>query len=346
MIGDRCDQCREGTFGLSYENPSGCKECFCSGQSSRCRSATLYQQLLAIDFITNEAIITDEEGQRLDTENLDRDIPNNRYTYSHPSYTNKYWSLHGSVQGNHLNAYGGKLNYTLSSESTGNYQAGSDVVIIGNGIRLIWSRAEEDSYLDDYTVRLDESEQWQRVYLGRLSPATRNDIMSALSNVEYLLIRATPKIPTLRSTLSDITMEAAVEFAQPGAERSVDIEVCQCPAGYTGKSCESCAPLHYRTENGQCRACPCQEENTQSCLLDTNGYVECRCKPRFTGDRCQDIGKYRMLRVNHLSHLQRYRYAIYDCGAPYTYTHIYSYPLPKLSRLFCRMSASPYYDPL
>lgn len=291
VVGTYCDQCRDGTYGLSSDSISGCKECFCSGQTSRCRSASLYRQLIAVDFISNQALITDDEGQLMDTHNLQVDIPNNKYTYSYKSYTPKYWSLRGNVQGNQLNAYGGLLNYTLTTESSGGYQPGSDVVIIGNGIRLIWTRPAEESYLDDYSVRLDENGQWQRAHLGRLAPATRNDILSVLTNVEHLLIRATPKVPTDSSSISDVTLEVAVEIGQPGAERSIDIEVCQCPAGYTGNSCETCAPLHYRTENGQCIACPCQEENTQSCLLGISGYVECQCKPHFTGDRCQDIGE-------------------------------------------------------
>ncbi|XP_070067065.1 basement membrane-specific heparan sulfate proteoglycan core protein isoform X29 [Drosophila virilis] len=297
VVGSRCDQCREGTFGLSPLHPDGCKECYCSGQATQCRSASVYRQLIAVDFISNKALITDEYGQQMemDDTNLSKDIPNNKYTYTYQSYSPKYWSLRGNVQGNQLQAYGGLLNYTLVTESFGNYEPGNDVVLIGNGIRLVWSRPAAESHLDEYSVRLSEEEQWQRLDSGSAVPATRSDIMSVLTNLEHLLIRATPKIPTTRTSISDVTWELSVELAQPGAEQAIDIELCQCPAAYTGNSCENCAPLHYREESGQCRACPCQEDNTESCYLGSSGYVECQCKARFTGDRCQDFDTSRII---------------------------------------------------
>ncbi|KAM8721215.1 hypothetical protein ACLKA7_007133 [Drosophila subpalustris] len=289
VIGSRCDQCRDGTFGLSPYHMDGCKECFCSGHATQCQSASLFRELIAVDFISNKALITDENGLEMDRENLNVDIPNNMYTYSYQSYSTKYWSLRGNVQGNQLHAYGGRLNYTLVTKSYGMYQPGNDVVIIGNGIRLIWSRPAELSDLDEYSVTLSEDDQWQRMDRGRTMPATRSDVMSVLTNVEHLLIRATPKIPTAETSIRDVTLELAVELAQPGAEHAVDIEVCQCPAGYTGNSCESCAPLYYHDANGECSACPCHRENSQGCYLGNSGNVECQCKPRFTGERCMEI---------------------------------------------------------
>ncbi|XP_030079844.1 basement membrane-specific heparan sulfate proteoglycan core protein isoform X5 [Drosophila hydei] len=291
VVGARCDQCRPNTFGLSPTNPDGCKDCFCSGHSSQCRSAVAYRQLIAIDFISNKALITDEYGQQMemDDTNLKVDIPNNMYTYSYPSYSIKYWSLRGNVQGNQLHAYGGHLKYTLDAESFGDFLPGNDVVLIGNGVRLVWSRPPKDAQLNEYSVRLSEEEQWLRLDSGSAVPASRHDIMSVLVNIEHLLIRATPKIPTKRTSISDVTWELSLDTNQPGAELVTDIELCQCPAGYTGNSCENCALLNYREENGQCRSCPCQEENTQSCYLGGSGYVECKCKPNFKGDRCQDF---------------------------------------------------------
>lgn len=39
MEGDRCDQCRLGTFHLDPTNPKGCTKCFCFGATDRCRSS-------------------------------------------------------------------------------------------------------------------------------------------------------------------------------------------------------------------------------------------------------------------------------------------------------------------
>lgn len=40
-IGKRCDQCKEGTFGLHSDNTEGCTSCFCFGRSTQCSEASL-----------------------------------------------------------------------------------------------------------------------------------------------------------------------------------------------------------------------------------------------------------------------------------------------------------------
>ncbi|XP_017851563.1 basement membrane-specific heparan sulfate proteoglycan core protein isoform X4 [Drosophila busckii] len=288
VVGDLCDKCRAGTFGMSHDNANGCKDCYCSGVSNQCSSASLYRQLIPVDFIDSKPLITDEDGVEMD-KSTEFDIINNMYIYAYPSYSIKYWSLRGKVLGNKLNSYGGELQYTLLVESNGQFQPGSDVILIGNGIRLIWSRPSEDSHLNDYRVRLHETDQWRRKDRGSIEMATRNDFMTVLANLEHILIRANPKIPTERSSIANVILESSIDVQAPGSRHAVDIEVCKCPAGYTGNSCETCAPMHYRDENGHCRSCPCVEENSHRCFLGSNGYVECQCKSRYTGDRCQDI---------------------------------------------------------
>ncbi|XP_015042344.2 basement membrane-specific heparan sulfate proteoglycan core protein isoform X29 [Drosophila pseudoobscura] len=287
--GDRCDQCRPGTYGLSAANPDGCKECYCSGQSTQCRSAPLYRQLIPVDFFKNPPLLTDETGEIQDENNLDFDVATNMYTYSHPSYLPKYWSLRGSVLGNQLHSYGGELQYKLRVESYGRYEPGQDVILIGNGLTLIWSLNQE-SPDGLHRVRLNEDGQWQRKDRGRTVPATRSDFMTVLSDLEHILIRATPKVPTTRTSIGDVILESAVTYASPGhGQAATDIELCQCPAGYTGNSCESCAPLHYRDADGACRLCPCDADNSDGCRLGSNGYPECQCKPRFKGELCREI---------------------------------------------------------
>jgi len=140
-------------------------------------------------------------------------------------------------------------------------------------------------------LRLHEDEQWTTQERGSARPATRSDFMTVLSNLEHILILATPKIPTERTSISNVILESAVTTRTPGATHASDIELCQCPPGYTGNSCESCAPLYYRDNNGACSPCPCEASNTESCGLVSGGFVECRCRPRWRGDRCREIGE-------------------------------------------------------
>ncbi|KAH8235981.1 hypothetical protein KR032_011790, partial [Drosophila birchii] len=294
VIGDQCNQCRPGTYGLSERNPDGCKECYCSGLASQCSSAELYRQLIPVDFIQTPPLLTDANGDIEGdvSQDLRHDVGNNRYTYSHITYLPKYWSLRGSVLGNQLLAYGGLLEYRLVVESYGTYQPGYDVILSGNGLKLIWSRSDGNAEAEYYSVRLHEDENWQRKDFSSARPATRSDFMSVLSNLEAILIRATPKVPTESTSIKDVTLETAVSVAMPGATHAADIEVCQCPPSYTGNSCEVCAALHYRDATGVCRQCPCESVNTESCGLGHNGYVQCKCKPRWKGDLCREIGRW------------------------------------------------------
>ncbi|XP_068154728.1 basement membrane-specific heparan sulfate proteoglycan core protein [Drosophila tropicalis] len=290
VIGNQCDQCRPGTFGLSGNHTDGCKECFCSRQSTQCSSAVLYRELIPVDFIDNRPLITDEHGEIQDNENIRLDLKENLYIYSYESFLPKYWSLRGSLLGNHLHSYGGTLTYLLIVESkSGRYVEGHDVILIGNGVKLIWSRPSYKADEIQYTVRLHEDDDWQRQERGRAVQASRSDFMNVLTNLEHILIRATTKVPTTSTSIGNVVLETAVEQRTAQATRATDIELCQCPAGYQGNSCESCAPLHYRDVQGSCRVCPCQRENSESCALGSNGFVECRCKPRYAGDRCQNV---------------------------------------------------------
>uniref|UniRef100_A0A0A1XDP6 Basement membrane-specific heparan sulfate proteoglycan core protein n=1 Tax=Zeugodacus cucurbitae TaxID=28588 RepID=A0A0A1XDP6_ZEUCU len=286
VVGQYCDQCRSGTYGLSERNPDGCEECYCSGKSTKCNSAVLYRQLIPVDFILSNPLLTDEEGSIVDEENISFDLPTNMYTYNYISYTQKYWSIRGSVLGNQLYSYGGHLSYKLDVESYGDSVSGSDVILIGNGMKLVWSRPSEEQDNSEYRVRLHEDENWQRKEFGRSVNAGRLDFMSVLSNLEHILIRATPKIPTTRTSIRDVILESAVEHRTPDAQQAIEVEVCACPAGYAGTSCESCEPLYYKDNYGRCVSCPCREDTTDSCLLH-NGEVNCRCKPGYSGQQCQ-----------------------------------------------------------
>ena len=91
-------------------------------------------------------------------------------------------------------------------------------------------------------------------------------------------------------------MDIAVPQMTGGPPAS-EAEECQCPDGYTGLSCETCATKYYRDESdisvsslGACQPCPCND-NQESCGRDVQaGQVICVCKQGWTGMFCDSRG--------------------------------------------------------
>lgn len=86
------------------------------------------------------------------------------------------------------------------------------------------------------TVKFVESE-WQSVERTGTRPASRADLLTVLSNLQYILIRASLKETVYEVLISDVSLDTAVQ--QQTGQRTVDeVEVCRCPEGYRGTSCE------------------------------------------------------------------------------------------------------------
>lgn len=127
-----------------------------------------------------------------------------------------------------------------------------------------------------------------------MKPVTRADFLSALSNIESILVRATVKELTSSSSISDVELDTAVP-QNTGQGMVSGLEQCRCPIGYHGTSCESCDRLYYRDTSdsqasvlGACKVCPCQ--HAESCELGANRRVKCNCVPGYFGERCEQQG--------------------------------------------------------
>lgn len=130
---------------------------------------------------------------------------------------------------------------------------------------------------------------WSRLENGQRSvPADRQDLMTARSNVEVILIRTTFSDRMQSTFLRNVVLDTAIP-ANTQQDLARGIEQCCCPTEYNGLSCEDCAAHHYRVSTDPSSAwpqCPCNG-NDESCFLSPDRRVQCRRWPRFTGHYCQ-----------------------------------------------------------
>lgn len=293
VIGHYCDQCRDGSYNLDDDNLLGCTECFCSGVTRLCTASRLYRDYIPILVFDDKLPLVNRIGDVLQTEEPIIDLATSKISNRIYDGNTYYWSLPPRFLGNQLASYNGYLNFTVTNNAYGPYIPDQDIILRGNGITLIWTRGNPDEAVT--TARLRETE-WQVAELSSgLRIASRADLLTVLSNIESILVRATLKEGVSEVHLSDLSLETAVQ-QNTGQQRVPDVEICRCPEGYTGTSCETCDRSYYRdTYNrsagllGACSRCPC--ENSESCELDNSRRVVCKCRPGYQGDRCQDIGK-------------------------------------------------------
>ncbi|XP_023570030.1 laminin subunit alpha-2 [Octodon degus] len=305
--GGDCSRCKSGFFNLQEDNPRGCDECFCSGISNRCQSSYWTYgnirdmrgwYLTDISSSIRVAPHQDNSGSPYQVS-----ISNAEARKTLPdSY---YWSAPAPYLGNKLSAVGGQLTFTISYDLEEEEEDTENalqlmVILEGNGLRI--STAQEEVYLqpsEEYLNVLPLKEDSFTIH-GTNFPVSRKDFMTVLANLRRVLIQITYSFGMdAIFRLRDVSLESAVPSPTDGSVAAA-VEVCQCPPGYSGSSCESCWPRHRRvngtTFGGICEPCQCFshaescDDVTGECLncKDHTGGPYCNvCLPGFYGDPTQ-----------------------------------------------------------
>ncbi|XP_065536989.1 laminin subunit alpha-2 isoform X6 [Lathamus discolor] len=302
--GENCDRCKPGFFNLQQNNPKGCEECFCSGKTNICTHSHL---TYGSTEDMNGWYLTDLPGLIRVTPKQKRFDGHQQYSISNVAARKVlpqtyYWSAPSSYLGNKVAAAGGHLKFTVSydftkEEETVQLMVQSDVIIEGRDLRI--STPKGGIHLkpsEEHTEEIVLKPESFSVY-GTDVPVSRREFMTVLANVKRILLRATYSngmnaIYRLRS----VSIEAA-DHTSAGTKVASAVELCDCPSGYDGTSCESCWPRHRRVNGtifgGVCEPCTCFghaescDDITGECLdckHNTGGSYCDRCLPGFYGD--------------------------------------------------------------
>ncbi|KAK3091660.1 hypothetical protein FSP39_021617 [Pinctada imbricata] len=323
-----CRDCEPGSFYLNPMNPKGCTKCFCFGVTTACGSSDLvweeFQDMSGWG-ITNAIEGSLREGG--DTIAV-LEARSKVVDEAEPMY----WTAPSSYLGDKVTSYGGKLKFTSIYINPRDDGVTADritrpaIILVGDNVtlHLKYSINVAPSRSTDVEVELIE---YNFVLALGGSGVSREQFMMALVNLQAIHIQANHFTPTDEVRLINARLEHAIvktavddktdddnddgggffgfffggdgdsDNTQVEDKRAYSVEQCQCPRGYMGSSCQSCAEGYYRSTRspylGACVPCECYghsnkcDSETGQCLNCTDNTMGRHCElclPGHYGD--------------------------------------------------------------
>ncbi|XP_067120373.1 laminin subunit alpha lam-3-like [Centruroides vittatus] len=306
VIGFKCDECKSGTFSLTFNNKEGCLECFCFGRSTECEEAYMvWSQITGL----NRKLVLEYGNTQLSLLYGLYVIPGHRGNIRIGVFGNikqpLYWMLPQEYLGDKILAYNGNLQFRVTSDSNQTtdmfLQAYPLILIQGNHHLVLIHTHFLPPVNGLYTIPLNEKE-WQHLRNPQL-PVTRATLMVTLQNLQYILIRATDSANIKEARLESLSLDVAVPVKSnlPSPYTAVGIESCKCPLEYSGSSCQNPNVGYYRKHSdnylysknildlvGWAEPCPC---NNRSKICDENTGICMNCTENTDGSYCEICAK-------------------------------------------------------
>ncbi|KAJ3585960.1 hypothetical protein NHX12_012366, partial [Muraenolepis orangiensis] len=294
--------CPNGHFSVEGR----CVSCFCSGITKTCQGTGRYRNRITLRFnqednyrgvnvtypsrpgtppLSSTQLLINSEMEEFQLVDLSR-----RFLI-----LDSYWTLPRQFLGNKIDSYGGslkyKVRYTLARGLT-EPEEKPDVILVGNGRRLVYRRGNPTParIVNQKEIKFTE-DHWQQSN-GR--SVSREELLMTLANLDTINIRTVYDNHMVSVALSDIIMDTThVEFSTHGHAKDVE----ECPAGYTGLSCEICSAGFERVPGGSylgtCAGCNCNGHasacdpisgNCLSCQHHTEGPQCDKCRTGYFGE--------------------------------------------------------------
>ncbi|VDP07330.1 unnamed protein product [Soboliphyme baturini] len=287
--GRRCDRCKPGFFNLDMENEFGCSPCFCYGHTSVCDFAPgFYEFNISSDFTRGKdgwtAVRYGGNSEELQYNVQDGNIMVREV--DGPTY----FVASDKFVGNQRSSYDQHLIFKLKVTELNARASIRDVVIEGGNGQLIslpifaQNNPVPANYEQTYTYRLHEDPRFQ--WTPSLSTM---EFLTVLSNLSAIKIRGTFVSGDVGMLDSVVLVSASnTESNSPQAKPAKWVESCQCPDGFVGQFCESCAPGFRREPQyggpfGRCIKCQCHNHAT---LCDAES-GRCICEHNTAGNNCE-----------------------------------------------------------
>jgi heparan sulfate proteoglycan 2 (perlecan) len=226
--------------------------CFCNGLEVHCEASNLYYNKIESRFQDND------DGWRVNNKfnNLSTSLnlkENGVEFVEFDEFPGEELFFYAPVKflGNKLASYGGNLTFGIRYEGPSSGRPKRlEVRIAGGRVNLVHRVGRTFYPYYDNIVNIPLLQDEFRRF-GDNARVDREHMLMALSNVETIMIRAS----FLETQYSVLLKQASIDNADPysrssSAKRASAVESCRCPSGYTGSSCESCAPGYRRAKGG------------------------------------------------------------------------------------------------